>query len=155
MPKMSKYKSPLEQTSWYLKPHDIPREPWEHIGVDLIGESEASGYNAIVIFIDHFTKCLWLIPTHMSLTSEGMAKMYHDKIFPLHGLPWKITHDQGPQFHSRYMKEIYKLIGIEGNYTTAYHPQTNGQTERMNQEIEHYLRVTTAALNTIMYAYII
>ena len=77
----------------------------------------------------------------MSLTSEGMAKMYHDKIFPLHGLPQKITHDRGPQFHSRYMKEIYKLIGIEGNYTTAYHPQTNGQTEQMNQEIEHYLQL--------------
>ena len=75
----------------------------------------------------------------MSLTSKGMAKMYRDKIFPLHGLPQKITHDQGPQFHSQYMKEIYKLIGIEGNYTTAYHPQTNGQTEHMNQEIEHYL----------------
>ena len=77
----------------------------------------------------------------MSLTSEGMAKMYRDKIFPIHGLPQKITHDRGPQFHSRYMKEIYKLIGIEGNYTTAYHPQTNGQTERMNQEIEHYLQL--------------
>ena len=65
----------------------------------------------------------------MSLTSEGMAKMYRDKIFPIHGLPQKITHDQGPQFHSRYMKEIYKLIDIEGNYTTAYHPQTNSQIE--------------------------
>ena len=125
-----------------LNPHDIPREPWEHIGVDLIGElPEAGGYNAIAVFIDHFTKRLRLIPTHMSLTSEGMAKMYRDKIFPIHGLPRKITHDRGPQFHSRYMKEIYKLIGIEGNYTTAYHPQTNGQTERMNQEIEHYLRL--------------
>ena len=71
-----------------LNPHDIPREPWEHIGVDLIGElPEAGGYNAIAIFIDHFTKHLRLILTHMSLTSEGMAKMYCDKIFPLHGLP--------------------------------------------------------------------
>src|SRR6201999_3809543 len=52
----------------------------------------------------------------------------------------KVIHDRGPQYHSRFMKELYKLLGIEGNFTTAYHPQTNGQTERMNQEIEHYLR---------------
>ena len=63
----------------------------------MIGElPEAGGYNAIAVFIDHFTKRLRLIPTHMSLTSEGMAKMYRDKIFPIHGLPRKITHDQGP-----------------------------------------------------------
>ena len=75
----------------------------------------------------------------MSLTSEGMAKVYWDKIFPIHGLPKKIIHDHGPQHHSCFMKELYRLLGIEANYTTAYHPQTNGQSERTNQEIEHYL----------------
>ena len=78
------------------------------------------------------------MPTSMSLTSEGMAKIYLDKIFPIHGLPKKIIHDRGPQYHSRFMKELYQLLGIEANYTTAYHPQTNGQSERTNQEIEHY-----------------
>ena len=61
---------------------------WEHIGVDLIGElSEAGGYNAIAVFVDRFMKCLQLFPTHMSLSAEGMAKMYRNKIFPIHGIP--------------------------------------------------------------------
>ena len=75
------------------------------------------------------------MPTSMSLTSEGMAKIYRDKIFPIHGLPKKIIHDRGPQYHSRFMKELYRLLGIEANYTTAYHPQTNGQSEQTKQEI--------------------
>ena len=105
-------------------------EPWEVIGTDLIGElPESGGFNAISVVTDKFTKQLRLNPTHMSLTSEGMAKIYRDKIFPLHGLPRRIIHDQGPQYHSRFMKELYRLLGIEANYTTAYHPQTNGQSE--------------------------
>ena len=125
-----------------LHPHDAPTEPWETIGTDLIGElPESGGYNAISVTVDHFTKRVRLVPTHMSLTSEGMARIYRDRIFPIHGLPRKIVHDRGPQYHSQFMKELYRLLGIQGNFTTAYHPQTNGQTERMNQEIEHYLRV--------------
>ena len=127
-----------------LNPHDVPSEPWEVIGTDLIGElPESGGFNAISVVTDKFTKRLRLNPTHMSLTSEGMAKIYRDKIFPLHGLPRRIIHDRGPQYHSRFMKELYRLLGIEANYTTAYHPQTNGQSERSNQEIEHYLRLFT------------
>jgi hypothetical protein len=77
-----------------LHPHDIPTEPWETIGTDLIGElPEAGGYNAISVFVDHFTKRLRLVPTNMSCTSEGMAHIYCDRIFPLHGLPRKIVHD--------------------------------------------------------------
>ena len=125
-----------------LHPHNIPSEPWEVVGVDMIGElPESGGYNAIVVITDKFTKRLRLIPSHITLTSEGMAKIYRDNIFAIHGLPRKFIHDRGPQFHSGFMKELYKLLGIEGNFTTAYHPQTNGQTERMNQEIEYYLRL--------------
>ena len=115
---------------------------WKVVGVDMIGElPESGGYNAIVVITDKFTKRLRLVPSHITLTSEGMAKIYRDNIFAIHGLPRKFIHDRGPQFHSGFMKELYKLLGIEGNFTTAYHPQTNGQTERMNQEIEHYLRL--------------
>ena len=70
-----------------------------------------------------------------------MAKVYRDHVFRLHGIPRKIIHDRGPQFESRFMKDFYKLVGIEGNPSTPYHPQTDGQTERINQEIEQYLRV--------------
>ena len=77
-----------------LHPHDVPSEPWEIVGTDLIGElPESGGYNAIAIFMDHFTKRLYLIPMNMSCTSEGMARIYCDQIFSQHGLPQKIIHD--------------------------------------------------------------
>lgn len=70
-----------------------------------------------------------------------MAKLYRDNIFKLHGIPRKFIHDRGPQFASKFMNEFYRLLGIEANASTAYHPQTDGQTERINQEVEQYLRV--------------
>ena len=77
----------------------------------------------------------------MKLIAEGMAKIYRDNVFHLHGLPKKIIHDHGSQFDAKMMKELYKLLHIEGNPSTAYHPQTDGQTERVNQELEQYLRI--------------
>ena len=82
-----------------------------------------------------------LIPTSMTFTAQGMAEIYRDHVFRLHGIPKKIIHDRGPQFDSLFMKNLYKLIGIEGNPSTVYHPQTDGQTERVNQEVEQYLRI--------------
>ena len=125
-----------------LHPHDVPSEPWQDITVDLIGElPESQGYNGICVFVDKFTKQIHAIPTNMTITSEGMAKMYKDQVFRFHGIPQKIIHDRGPQFDSHFMKDLYRLLGIEGNFSTAYHPQTDGQTERINQEIEAYLRI--------------
>ena len=66
----------------------IPLEPWETMGMDLIGElPKAGGYDTIAVFTCHLTKCLRLVAMHMACTSEGMARIYKDKIFPIHGLP--------------------------------------------------------------------
>jgi len=77
----------------------------------------------------------------MELTAVGMAKIYRDRVWSKHRLPQKIISDRGPQFATQFMKDLNKLVGIESNLLTAYHPQTDGQTERMNQEIEQYLRL--------------
>ena len=61
-----------------------------------------------------------------------MAKIYWDNVFKLHGIPQKVISDWGPQFESQFMKDLYQLLGIEGNPSTAYHPQTDGQTECIN-----------------------
>ena len=125
-----------------LQPHDAPSKPWEVVSVDLIWElPESAGYNAICIFVDHFSKQIHAVPTNTSLTAAGTAQLYRDHIFRLHGWPRKFIHDRGTQFESRFMKEFYKLLNIEGNPSTAYHPQTDGQTEHINQEIEQYLRI--------------
>ena len=68
-----------------------------------------------------------------------MAALYRDQVFRLHGLLKKIIHDRGLQFDTKFMRELYKVLHIEGNPSTAYHSQTNSQTECINQEIEQYL----------------
>ena len=68
-----------------------------------------------------------------------MAKIFRDEIFKLHGIPKKVISDRGPQFVSSFMKELYSQLQIEGNPSTAYHPETNGQTKRINAWVEQYL----------------
>ena len=68
-----------------------------------------------------------------------MTTLYRDQVFRLYELLKKIIHDRGPQFNVKFMRELYKALHIEGNPSTAYYPQTNSQTECINQEIEQYL----------------
>ena len=125
-----------------LHPHDVPSEPWQVISVDLIGElPESQGYNAICVVVDRFTKQIHVLPTNTTIILEGMAKLYQDHIFKLYSIPQKIIHDRGPQFDLHFMKDLNELLNIERNPSTAYHPQTDGQTERIDQEIEQYLQI--------------
>jgi len=73
--------------------------------------------------------------------AEGLAKLFRDNVWKLHGLPESVILDRGPQFAARLMKELNKILGIEKKLSTAYHPQTDSQTERTNQELEQYLRM--------------
>ena len=125
-----------------LQPHAIPPHPWHTISVDLIGPLPVSNmHNAVCVVVDRYSKQMHAIPTTTSLTAEGMAKLFRDHVFRLHGVLQKIIHDRGPQFQSKFMVDFYALLGIENNPSTAYHPQTDGQTERINQELEQYLRL--------------
>jgi transposase InsO family protein len=73
-----------------------------------------------------------------TLTAFQTTEIYRDKVWSKHGLPQIIISDRGPQFVNQFMKDLYHLVGVEMNPSTAYHPQTDGQTEQMNQEIEQY-----------------
>ena len=108
----------------------------------MIGElPESSGYNAIAVFVDRFSKQIHVIPSNTSCTALGMATLFRDHVFKLHGKPRKFISDRGGQYKSLFSDKFYRLSGIEANPSTAYHPQTDGQTERINQEIEQYLRL--------------
>ena len=74
-----------------------------------------------------------------SISSEGIAKIYRDEIWKIHGVPRTILSDQGPQFASKFMEDLTKVLGTKRKLSTAYHPQTDGQTERINQEIGTFL----------------
>ena len=77
----------------------------------------------------------------MNITAQGVAKVSWDRVFKDVGIPRKVISDQGPQFVSRFMKELCCRLRVERNSLTAYYPQINGQTERVNQELEQYLRL--------------
>ena len=95
--------------------------------------------DAIVVIVDRFTKMIHLKATTMNISSEGIAKIYQDNIWKLHGIPRKILSDRGPQFASKFMEELMKALGTKRQLSTAYHPQTDSQTERINQEIGTFL----------------
>ena len=124
-----------------LYPLEIPKRPWQEISIDIIGPLlKSNGMNAIVVIVDRFTKMIRLKATTMNISSEGIAKIYRDEIWKLHEIPRKILSDRGPQFILKFMEKLIKALGTKRQLSTAYHPQTDGQTQRINQEIGTFLR---------------
>jgi len=120
---------------------EILEGPWQEISIDIIGPlPKSNGMDAIVVIVDRFTKMIRLKATTMNVSSEGIAKIYRDEIWKLHGIPRKILSNRGPQFASKFMEELTKVLGTKRQLLTAYHPQTDGQTERINQEIGMFLQ---------------
>ena len=81
------------------------------------------------------------IPTTEKTSAEGLAKLFRDNMWKLHGLPESIISDRGPQFTAGIMRELNRMLGIESKLSMTFYSQTNGQTERVNQELEQYLRM--------------
>ena len=95
----------------------------------------------ILVVCDRFSKMAHFIATIEKMLVEGLVKLFQDHIWKLHGLPQSIISDRGVQFVAGMIKELNNLLGIQMKLSIAYHPQTDGQTERLNQELEQYLRV--------------
>jgi hypothetical protein len=128
-----------------LHPSETPEAPWDTISVDFIVElPESHGYDTIMCVVDSLTKHMHFIPMHTTINVEGMALLFLKEVWKHHGTPQVVVSDRGPQFVTAFMRELYKLLGIKLALSTAYHPQTNGQTEHVNQVIEGYLRTFTS-----------
>ena len=113
-----------------IQPQEVPEGPWQLVGVDLIGPLPLSkGKDMILNIVDHYTKQIHLFPVTSQIMADGVASIYFEQVFPLHGIPKKIISDRGPQFVARSMQALYKRLGIDAGLTTAYHPQANGQVE--------------------------
>jgi len=113
-----------------------------HISVDFITKLPlAQEYDAILVVVDWLTKMVHFIPTTEKTMAEGLAKLFRDNIWKLYGLPKSIISDRGPQFTAELMRELNQMLGIESKMLMAFHPQTDGQMERVNQELEQYLRM--------------
>jgi hypothetical protein len=110
------------------------------VTLDVIGPLPLSlGFDAILIIVDWYSKMMKLQVTRTTITMTDFADILLTRVFCEHGLPRKLIHDWDPRFTAGYVRELLKRSGICQNISTAYHPQTNGQTERLNQKVEKYL----------------
>jgi transposase InsO family protein len=130
-----------------LKQLPIPDRPWEAISADLIVElppsvdpSTNQVYDAILVVVDRLTKMALFIPTTSNARSLDLARLYVQHVFSKHGVPTDIVSDRGTVFTSEFSRAIGQALNIKLNFSTAYHPETDGQTERTNQQVEVYLR---------------
>lgn len=130
-----------------LQPLPIPTTPWRDISVDFITSLPESltlhgkKANSILVIVDRLTKYALYIPTTMRLTSEGLADILLHHVVKFFGIPDSIVSDRGTLFTSDFWSTFCRKLGILRRLSTAYHPQTDGQTERQHQSLEHYLRV--------------
>ena len=128
-----------------LHPIDPPQnpDPFKVISVDLIVKlPKSQGYDAILTITDQgSTKAVVLIPCKEEMGTEDLARLYKERAFPYIGLPSKLISDRDVRFTSGLFKEICKQLGIQQNMSSAYHPQTDGESERTNQTVETALRI--------------
>jgi len=99
----------------------------------------AQGYDSILVVVDRFTKMAHFIPIMERTSVKGLARLFRNNIWKLHRLPDSIISDRGLQFAMGIMRELNCMLGIETKLSTAFYPQIDSQTERMNQELEQYL----------------
>ena len=134
-------KNRTEEVAGKLKSSEVPEKPWTHLIVDFIMKlSVVAGKDAILVVHNRLSKMTYFVATTEETLVEGLVRLFRDNIWKLYGLPESIVSDRGPQFATELMKELNKMLGIETRLSTAFHPQTNGQTEQINQELEQYLR---------------
>jgi len=135
-------KNRAEMPAGKLRPNQISEKPWQHILVDFIMKLPVlKGHDSILVVCDRFSKMSHFVVTTEKTIVEGLARLFRDNVWKLHRLPESVILDRGPQFAAGMTKELNKMLGIETKLSMAYHPETDGQMERTNQELEQYLRM--------------
>ena len=128
-----------------ITPHNVASNPFpfKQVSVDLVTDlPPAKGCDSILTIVDQgLTKAAFFLPTNKMASSAEIANLYHNAIYPNYGIPDAVISDRGPQFISSFTRDLYSKSGIELKATTAYRPQSNGEAERVNQEIGMYLRM--------------
>ena len=136
-------KSSTQAPTGLLQPLPTPKKPWEWMSMDFITGLPCTegGQDALLVFVDMLTKLVHLRPcTKKGLTSEVVADMFEDEIIRHHGVPAHIVSDRDPVLTSVFWKEVIKRLNSHCNFSTSFHPQTDGQTERFNRSIEEIIR---------------
>lgn len=128
-----------------LEPLPVPQKPMEWMSIDFItglppSRWDGRVYDSIMVAVDLFTKYSLYVPCTKDIDAEGLAEKFYDRIIPYFGMPENIVSDRGSVFTSEFWSRFCYLLGARRRLSTAFHPQTDGQTERQNQTLEYYLR---------------
>jgi hypothetical protein len=125
-----------------MRPLPIPSRPWQQVSMDLITALPRSraGNDAIVVFVDKLTKMVHYVATTTNVTAPRLATIFLREVVRLHGVPESILSDRDPRFTAHFWRAFWTQLGTTLTMSTAYHPQTDGQTERANRTLEEVLR---------------
>ncbi|KAA0035748.1 pol protein [Cucumis melo var. makuwa] len=135
-------KAPRQKPAGLLQPLSIPEWKWENVSMDfIIGLPRTlRGFTVIWVVVDRLTKSAHFVPGKSTYTASKWAQLYMSEIVRLHGVPVSIVSDRDARFTSKFWKGLQTAMGTRLDFSTAFHPQTDGQTERLNQVLEDMLR---------------
>jgi len=126
-------KNRTEKVAGKLKLEEVPEKLWTHILVDFITKLlTVAGKDMILVVCDRLSKMMHFVATMEETTAEELARLFRDNVWRLHGLLESVVSDRGLQFGAEFTKELNRMLGIKTKLLTAFHPQTDGQTECMN-----------------------
>ena len=124
-----------------LRPLAIPRRPWPSVSMDFITDLPPSNsFDCIFVVVDRLTKMAHFDPCNKTSSSEDTARLFLDNVYRYHGLPDDIVSDRGTQFVSKFWRSLFEILKVDIKLSSAFYPQTDGQTERVNQVFDQYLR---------------
>ena len=131
----------MEVPAGKLKLSEMLDKLWTHLMVDFITKLPiVARKNAILLVCNRLSKMTHFMVTTEEMLVERLARLFRNNIWKLHGLPESIMLDRGPQFAAKMTKELNRILGIQTKLSISYYPQTDVQTEKINQELEQYLR---------------
>jgi len=131
----------MEELAGKLKLSEISEKPWTHLTVDFITKLlVVAKKDVILVVCDRLSKMTHFVAAIDGMSVEGLARLFRDNVWKLHGLLESVVSDRGPQSAVELTKKLNRMLGIETKLSTVFHPQMDGQTEWMNQELEQYLR---------------
>jgi hypothetical protein len=138
-------KKPRHKSYGLLKPLPIPKKPWCSLSLDFVTglPKTRNGEDAILVVVDRFSKMVHLFPCTTKATADQIAILFL-RVIALHGIPEDMVSDRDPKFISIFWQSLWKRLGTKLKMSTSFHPQTDGQTERMNSVMEQVLRAYTA-----------
>ncbi|GJP40392.1 hypothetical protein CLOM_g24662 [Closterium sp. NIES-68] len=141
-PICQRMKSSHQRPTGLLQPLEPPQRPWQHVTMDFVTGLPAgpSGNDAVLVVVDRLTKMAHFAPCRRTITAEETSRLFISTVVRLHGIPAAIISDRDPKFTSKFWQNTWARYGTHLQFSSAYHPQTDGQMERTNQTMEQLIR---------------